>query len=493
MGSAKTQPARGMRDFLPAEVRRREYVIGIVKQVYERYGFEPLETPAVENIETLLGKYGEEGNQLIFKILKRGVHEATGEADLALRYDLTVPLARLVAEYRNQLPKFFKRYQIQPVWRADRPARGRFREFYQCDVDVLGSRSMVVEAEICSAASDVLTKLGFKDFKVKLNHRLVLNGLLDQAGVPTAKQSDALVALDKMDKTGPEGVAKELIARNVPGDAAVKLMRFFEGLAGAKHAADLMDLGTKDLSNNSGVLGRLVEFIGPHEQGAKGIDELRQILQLSSASGISSHIKLEPTLARGLSYYTGAIMEISVKDLAGSLGGGGRYDNLVGMFAGEDIPACGFSLGLERIIVVMTEREMFPADLTTSPADVLVASLGEDSLPAAISIATDLRKAGVRVSVYPEPVSKPQKSLAYADSQNIPVAILIGEHELKNGVVTVRNLVERNQESPQLQIAVDVTKAMLAAARRTQEIDQLQREKSEAVGNDWLREHDDSL
>jgi len=184
VASSNTQPARGMRDFLPADVRRREYVIGVVKEVYERYGFEPLETPAVENIETLMGKYGEEGNQLIFKILKRGVHESTGEADLALRYDLTVPLARVMAEYKNELPKFFKRYQIQPVWRADRPARGRFREFYQCDVDILGSRSMVVEAEICAAASDVLTKLGFNDFSIRLNHRRLLTALLNSAGVP---------------------------------------------------------------------------------------------------------------------------------------------------------------------------------------------------------------------------------------------------------------------------------------------------------------------
>src|ERR1043165_9323521 len=199
MPSAKTQPARGMRDFLPEDVRKREYVIGVIKEVYERYGFEPLETPAVENIETLTGKYGEEGNKLIFKILKRGVHESTGEADLALRYDLTVPLARVVAEYRDKLPKFFKRYQIQPVWRADRPARGRFREFYQCDVDVLGSRSMIVEAEICAAACEVLLKLGFDDFTIRVNHRQVLTGILDQAGVETAKHADALIALDKMD------------------------------------------------------------------------------------------------------------------------------------------------------------------------------------------------------------------------------------------------------------------------------------------------------
>src|SRR5437588_7859561 len=192
MPSAKTQPARGMRDFLPADVRKREYVIGVIKSVYERYGFEPLETPAVENIETLLGKYGEEGNQLIFKILKRGEHEKTGEADLALRYDLTVPLARVVAQYQNELPKFFKRYQIQPVWRADRPAKGRFREFYQCDLDSIGSTSPVVEAEILGAVSEILTTLGFGDFVVRLNHRGVLTALLDAAGVPSAQQGDAL-------------------------------------------------------------------------------------------------------------------------------------------------------------------------------------------------------------------------------------------------------------------------------------------------------------
>src|SRR2546421_5723231 len=215
MASAKTQPARGMRDFLPEDVRKREYVINVIKEVYERYGFEPLETPAVENIETLMGKYGEEGNQLIFKILKRGVHESTGEADLALRYDLTVPLARVVAEYRDKLPKVFQRYQIQPVWRADRPARGRFREFYQCDVDVLGSRSMTIEAEICAAASEVLTRLGFNDFTIKLNHRYLLTGVLQSAGISAEEHDVALVVLDKLDKIGPDGVQKEFKERGI--------------------------------------------------------------------------------------------------------------------------------------------------------------------------------------------------------------------------------------------------------------------------------------
>src|SRR5712672_312406 len=200
MSSAKTQPARGMRDFLPADVRKREYVIGVIKEVYERYGFEPLETPAVENIETLMGKYGEEGNQLIFKILKRGEHEKTGEADLALRYDLTVPLARVVAQYQNEIPRFFKRYQIQPVWRADRPARGRFREFFQCDIDAIGSTSMLVEVEQLAAVSEVLRRLGFDDFKISLNDRRVLTALLEACRVPTERRSATLVAVDKLDK-----------------------------------------------------------------------------------------------------------------------------------------------------------------------------------------------------------------------------------------------------------------------------------------------------
>src|SRR3989449_3510786 len=226
MPSAKTQPARGMRDFLPADVRKREYVIDVIRRVYESYGFEPLETPAVENIETLMGKYGEEGNQLIFKILKRGEHEKTGEADLALRYDLTVPLARVVGQYQNELPKFFKRYQIQPVWRADRPARGRFREFYQCDVDVLGSRSMVVEAELIAAASDALVALGFNDFGIRVNHRQVLIGLGDRAGIRPDYIEPALTTTDKLDKIGDEGEEKEMSARIGPS-SSTKLVDFF--------------------------------------------------------------------------------------------------------------------------------------------------------------------------------------------------------------------------------------------------------------------------
>lgn len=442
MSPTKTQPARGMRDFLPADVRRREYVIGVIKEVYERYGFEPLETPAVENIETLLGKYGEEGNQLIYKILKRGVHETTGEADLALRYDLTVPLARVVAEYRDKLPKFFKRYQIQPVWRADRPARGRFREFYQCDVDVIGSRSMVVETELISAASEALEKLGFKDFVVKLNHREALTGLLACAGVPLEHHEATLVALDKLDKVGREGVAKELTDRGITEEAGKCLLDFFSEPASLEHAADIAagdDPGVKRQGLNAAILGRLVEFVGTNEKGSKGVDELRLILQYARASGVAERIKIDPSLARGLSYYTGAIIEINVKDLAGSLGGGGRYDNLVGMFSGQDLPACGFSLGVERIIVVMAEREMFPSKLVASPADVMVTLWKEDSISDSLALAHELRATGLRVDLYPE-ADKMGKQFKYASERGIPAVVVIGDDERARGEVAIKDM-----------------------------------------------------
>ena len=446
---SNTQPPRGMRDFLPDDVRKREHVIGVIKEVYERYGFEPLETPAAENIETLLGKYGEEGNQLIFKILKRGVHESTGEADLALRYDLTVPLARIVAEYRDKLPKFFKRYQIQPVWRADRPARGRFREFYQCDVDVIGSRSMIVEAELIAAASEALEKLGFKDFIVRLNHREVLTGLLGCAGIPLEHHEAALIALDKLDKIAREGVAKELVARGIREEAASRLLDFFNQLASLEHAADIAvgdDVVTMQQGLNSAILGRLVEFVGANEKGAKGVDELQTILTYSTSAGLADKIRIDPSLARGLSYYTGAIIEINVRDLPGSLGGGGRYDNLIGMFSGKDVPACGFSLGLERIIVVMTDRQMFANDVVSSPADGLVTIWDEESIGESAKLAAELRRAGLRIDLYPE-ADKLGKQFKYAADRGITFVAIVGEDERARGEVSIKNLRSSEQRS----------------------------------------------
>jgi histidyl-tRNA synthetase len=429
-----TKPPSGTRDFLPDDIRRREYVIRVVRDVYESYGFEPLETPAFENIETLLGKYGDEGSKLIFKILRRGEHEASGEADLALRYDLTVPLARVIAQYQSELPKFFKRYQIQPVWRADRPARGRFREFYQCDIDAIGSTSPIIEAELLAAVSQVLTRLGFDDFVIRLNHRRALTALLECAGIPPALHADALIALDKFDKIGAAGVEKELTARGVDGAATMSCLNFF--------------LGTStDDPHPMGRIARLREFVQSHHAGPSAVDELDSIVRLTDGTPAHGHIRVDPTLARGLSYYTGAIMEISVSDLPGSLGGGGRYDNLVGMFLGRDVPACGFSLGLERIIVVMTERGMFPAKVSRGAVDVMVTFLTEELRTDALKLASELRAEKLRVDVYPESSRKVEKPLKYAASRNVPVLAILGEDERARGEVTVRDLQTRQQEA----------------------------------------------
>jgi histidyl-tRNA synthetase len=440
--SDSTKPARGMRDFLPDDLRRRKYVIGVVEDVYQRYGFQPLETPAVENIETLLGKYGEEGNKLIFKILKRGEHEHTGKADLALRYDLTVPLARVVAEHRGTLPRFFKRYQIQPVWRADRPARGRFREFYQCDVDTIGSTSPVVEVEQLAAVSDVLVRLGFEDFRIRLNHREVLRGLLDAAGVTSELHESALVAIDKLDKIGVDGVVAELASRSVSHDAARRLVDVFS---------------TSDVDDNGTVSGRLAESLAGHASASDGLQVLRDVIRLSSSTSAGARLRIDPGLARGLSYYTGAIFEVAVKDLAGSLGGGGRYDNLIGMFSGDKVPACGFSLGLERILVVMGERGMFPEQTTAGGLDVMATIWNVDQVSEALALAGELRSVGLRVEVYPE-ADKLGKQMKYAATRGARFVTIEGDDERTRGEVTVKNLTTGEQTAvPRSSVAAWIT------------------------------------
>ncbi len=425
-----------MRDFLPADVRKREYVIGIIKEVYQSFGFEPLETPAVEDLDTLMGKYGEEGNQLIFKILKRGekldLLNAKAESeltDLALRYDLTVPLARVVANNRNELPKFFKRYQIQPVWRADRPARGRFREFYQCDVDSIGSSSMMVEAELILAVTAILRRLGFSDFTIRLNHREVLADILDTAGVAADKHGVALVAIDKLDKIGSEGVAAELAERGISENAADMLLNIFE------QTQKIVDDGKQV---NRTIVSNLINIVSNEV-----LTDIGHILTYAD----DCPVQLDPSLARGLSYYTGAIMEISVPDLAGSLGGGGRYDGLIGMFGKEQIPACGFSLGLERILVVMDERGMFPPEIAEStPADVMVTVWSEETVGESLKLAAELRSKGLRVSVYPEP-DKLGKQIKYADQIKVPWVCVLGESEIAAKQVTVKNMRTGTQET----------------------------------------------
>ena len=446
-----------MRDFLPSDVRKRDYVISVIKSVYESYGFEPLETPAVENIDTLTGKYGEEGNQLIFKILKRGekLRQETGDgrqefsesdlSDLALRYDLTVPLARVVANNKNELPKFFKRYQIQPVWRADRPARGRFREFYQCDVDAIGSNSMVVEAELISAVSEILRRLGFEDFTIRLNDRQVLTDILDTAGIAGHLHTDALVAIDKLDKIGAEGVAKELTDRGVSDEASTMLMEIF---------AKTQEILGQEKDVNRTIVANLLNIVSNET-----LTKLGQILKFAP----KAPIVIDPSLARGLSYYTGAIMEINVPDLAGSLAGGGRYDGLIGMFGKEQIPACGFSIGLERILVVMEERGMFPPQIADStPADVLVTIWNEETVADSLRLANELRGQGLRVTLYPE-ADKLGKQFKYADQIKVSFVCILGESELAENVVTLKNMKSGVQTSFSREAVSFLVKEQLSA------------------------------
>ena len=415
-----------MRDFLPEDVRRRQYVIDIVRRVYERYGFEPLETPALENIETLTGKYGEEGDKLLYKVLRRGEGEASGASDLALRYDLTVPLARVVADNRGKLPRFFKRYQVQPVWRADRPQRGRFREFYQCDVDAIGSTAPVVEADMIAAVSEVLRAAGFTDFVVQLNHRQLLTAMLESAGVPSERHTDALIAIDKLDKIGRDGVRTDLAARGISETAALAALDAFEGTE------------------------RYFELASSSAIGRAARANVEAIAALSESTPAKGHVRIVPRLARGLSYYTGAIMEITVPDLAGSLGGGGRYDGLIGMFSGEQIPACGFSLGLERILIVMTERGMFPPEVQASGPDVLVTIFDESLAPESLRLATELRAADLRVELYPDALRAGKdlgKAFKYADARNARYVTVVGQDEMARGEVKIKDMTTGEQRT----------------------------------------------
>jgi histidyl-tRNA synthetase len=430
-----TKPPSGMRDFLPADIARRNYVVGIVREIYERYGFVPLETPSIENLEILLGKYGED-EKLIYRLLHRGEvlqraierHGADLGADqlsdLALRYDLTVPLARVVAQY-GELPRYFKRYQIQPVWRADRPGKGRFREFYQCDVDITGTKSLVAEAEVCGAACEVLDRLGFADYVLEVNHRQLLRALIRTAGIDTALESTALVAVDKLDKIGADGVATELQQRGIGKTAADTLL---ELLAEAAAADDVVQALRARIDDDT---------------GRAALDQLVELSSLLQATPAGPRARIVPGLARGLGYYTGAIFEISVPDLGSSIAGGGRYDELVGMFGKQAIPAVGLSLGLERILVVMAERGMYPP-LRTGP-EVLVCWRGVE-LRSVLETARVLRGQGLRVEVFPEP-TKLGKQVQYADSPGVGAsfAAIVGETELAERKITLKHLASGEQ------------------------------------------------
>lgn len=440
MAKINTAPLSGMRDFLPIDVLRRNYAIEIIKRVYQKYGFEPLETPTMERLSTLLGKYGEEGDHLLFRVMKRGekLDEALQDnptqdtvSDAGMRYDLTVPLARVVAEYRAKLPRFFKRYQIQPVYRADRPAKGRFREFYQCDVDVVGSTSKAVEAEVMAAGVEVLKELGFgpeHPFAVRLNHRGILRGLMEVSGVIPTLEDSALVAIDKLDKVGMDGVRRELEERGIDAAASAKL---------------LGSIAEAPTSGNTDMLAWLSDLLEESKIGSQGVEELRQVLIYSAYGPAADVLSVDPYLARGLSYYTGPIFEIEFPGFAGSGGGGGRYDDLVGMFSGQSIPACGFSLGLERILLLMEEQNMFPARLAGQP-QVLVTLFDEASAAASIQLAHRLRAEGIRVDLYPEP-DRYGRQFKYGEERQIRYALLVSPREIEAGVVAIKDLVSGEQ------------------------------------------------
>lgn len=427
-----------MRDFLPNEVLRRRHVIDVIARVYEAHGFVPLETPSIEHLSTLLGKYGEEGDQLLYRLLHRRdaltrpLEQAVAQgraaleselADQGLRYDLTVPLARVVAQY-GELPRFFKRYQIQPVWRADRPGKGRFREFYQCDVDITGSSSLIAEAEVCSAVATVLHELGFDQFTVRLNHRELLRSMIRAAGIDEALEATALVAVDKLDKIGRDAVVAELEQRGITNAAGQALLDMITPSAPSA------------TGSNTELLASLRSQVD--ERGQRALDDLAQLLELCAENPAGPHLQVSPDLARGLGYYTGPIFEIAVPDLAGSLGGGGRYDDLVGMFGKQQVPAVGFSLGLERILVVMAERDMFAAQ--QFGPDLMLCWLGVPPV-AVMRVATQLRAAGLAVEVFPEQ-AKLGKQLQYADADGVKArfAGILGDEELAAGELTIKHL-----------------------------------------------------
>lgn len=435
-----TKPSlpQGTRDFGPDVVRKRNFILTTIKNVFELYGFQPLETPAIENLETLMGKYGEEGDKLIFKILNNGLDKpekqkqaredfekvlhgknVKGITERALKYDLTIPFARYVAMNHNQIIFPFKRYQIQPVWRADKPQKSRYREFYQCDADVVGSNSLLNEIELANIYHEVFTQLGIKNYELKINHRKILTALAELSG-GADKMNLIAVTIDKMDKIGLEKVKEELKKDGFTGDQVSLIEKY------------LSVSGTNDQK-----IKKLNGLIGSTEPGKKGIEELQQIADSSQLSSIN--YSFDPTLARGLNYYTGIIFEAKAKEVnIGSIGGGGRYDDLTGLFGVPDIPGVGISFGVDRIHDVMEELKLFPENVHVG-TQALFFNLGENESKKAFDLMQELRHNGIRCELYHEP-AKFDKQFKYAEKKNIPFVIIIGEEEIKNRSCNVKNI-----------------------------------------------------
>ncbi|QRR00368.1 histidine--tRNA ligase [Dyadobacter sandarakinus] len=433
---SKPSLARGTRDFGPEQMAKRTFIFDTIRFYFQRYGFLPLETPAIENLSVLMGKYGDEGDQLLFKILNSGdfagklepadLHSGykvlTGKvSEKGLRYDLTVPFARYVVMNRGTLLMPFKRYQIQPVWRADRPQKGRYREFFQCDADVVGTDSLLCEAEIVMMLHDILPALGIRDFTVKMNNRKILTGIADSIGAH-GMEGPLCVAIDKLDKIGREKVVEELVERGFSEESVTRLDPIF------------------DLAAEKDPFTYLKSLLAESETGMKGIAELETVWQLVEQLGPENlKLQFDVTLARGLSYYTGAIFEVKANNVQiGSISGGGRYDNLTGTFGVPGISGVGISLGVDRIYDVMEELGLFPENQTTS-TQVMISNFDEQAFRFALGILPQLRKAGINAELYPDSV-KLKKQLDYADRKHIPYVILIGSDEMASGTFTLKNM-----------------------------------------------------
>lgn len=418
---------KGTRDFSTVEMARRNYIFNTIKAVFSLYGFRQIETPAMENLSTLMGKYGEEGDKLLFRIQNSG-EKANTPPEKGLRYDLTVPFARYVVQHRDEIQFPFKRFQIQPVWRADRPQKGRYREFYQCDVDVVGTTSLTCELELIQIVQEVYRRLGIR-VCLHINNRKVLAGIAEVIGQPD-KLTDITTAIDKLDKIGLENVNKELVERGLSAEAVEKIQPIMQ-LSGS----------------NTEKLAQLANILASSEVGMAGIGELRTIFSLLEATACeddSLPIELDLTLARGLNYYTGAIFEVKALDVQiGSITGGGRYDNLTGIFGMPNVSGVGISFGADRIYDVLSECNLFPEDLG-STTQLLFAVFGEAELRYALRWALQLRRQGLRVEVYPEP-AKMKKQMAYADAKQIPWVAIVGSNEMEANTVMLKNMLTGEQ------------------------------------------------
>ncbi|HSR85268.1 MAG TPA: histidine--tRNA ligase [Streptosporangiaceae bacterium] len=408
-------PPSGTRDLLAADVERREHAFAVIRSVFTRYGFEPLQTPAFERLDVLLGKYGEESDKLVFKILRRGEHEATGEADLALRYDMTVPLARVAAAYGSQLPTPYKRYAMGLVWRADRPGKDRYREFVQCDLDTLGSLSLLADAETLSAQHDALAELGLQDFTVLLNSRRVLAGLLGAFGIGADKGAGVLTSLDKLDKLPAGEVVAELTGRGLPVEQACELVTTLT-------APDSVE--------------RVRVALTKTDEGTAGLDEVDTVLSLLGGQVPAGRVVFTPRMVRGLSYYTGPIWEVVAAGVAGSIGSGGRYDNLIAQLGGPDVPATGASLGVERVLALLPG----PETDQLRRLDVAVTVMRPDLAMQSFALAAAARRASLRASVYLGSSSKLGRQLKWASDSGARWAVIYGEREHEAGVTTVRDM-----------------------------------------------------